>query len=202
MISGINIYTTVHNLNSGAHINILRQMLNLGPRMLLSYYFFSPAFLLFLYKLSPESKVCKSLHCTHSNVCDAFCFMSFLFKYQTNIISAGVYSVLLSIGTQLVQICSGDADVTFVKSIKLLGLNWLAVRPRASLWAFWQERVNICMCVCVCVCGCGGGGGYGLWQRELIHQAPIVSVVSDVAVLTVFGPVLFRADTAPGRSPR
>ncbi len=91
--------------------------------MLLSYYLFSPAFLLFLYKLSPESKVCKCLHCTHANVCDAFCFMSFLFKYQTNIISAGVYSVLLSIGTQLVQICSGDADVTFVKSIKLLGLN-------------------------------------------------------------------------------
>lgn len=78
-----------------------------------------------------------------------FCFLGFLFEYQTNIISAGIYSVLLSIGTQLVQICSGDADVTFVMSIKLFALNWLAVRLKGSLWAFWQERVKICVFVCV-----------------------------------------------------
>lgn len=75
------------------------------------------------YQSSPESNNCKCLHCTHTNVCDAFVFWGFLFEYQTNIISAGIYSVLLSIGTQLVQICSGDADVTFVMSIKLFALN-------------------------------------------------------------------------------
>lgn len=119
---------------------------------------------------SPKSGFgCKCLHCTHANVCDGFCFASFLFKYQTNIISAGIYSVLLSIGTQLVQICSGDADVTFVMSIKLFALYWLSVRLRGSLWAFWQERVKICVFVCV---------RERNREQELIHQTQIVSVMS------------------------
>lgn len=66
--------------------------------------------------------LCACVLCTHTNICDAFCFVRFLFKCQTKIIIVGVYSVL-SISIQIVQICPADADVTFVMSIKLFALN-------------------------------------------------------------------------------
>lgn len=74
--------------------------------------------------------------------------VSFVFSYQTPYtVSVLLYSGLFPTGTQLVQMCSWDADVTFVMSIKLFALNWLAVRRRASPWAL-VTRVRENMCVC------------------------------------------------------
>ncbi len=48
----------------------------------------------------------------------------------------------------------------------------------------------------------GGWGGVVAARVDSPSTDCISRVAADGAVLTVFGPVLFRADTAPGRSPR
>ncbi len=98
--------------------------------------------------------------------------MSFLFKYQTNIVSAGVYSVLLSIGTQLVHLfwrCR--CNICHVN--KTIWTELISCRAEdLSVGFLTRESENMRVCVCVCVCVCVRGRNSESWfTKHRLYQS-------------------------------